>query len=387
MIKRKLFHALRKHLSGKEAIVVTGMRQVGKTTLLRQLYDEVAHDNKLFLDFENPLNRRYFESEDFEEIVKNLGELGVRTDVRAYLFFDEIQYVAQVPSAVKYLIDHYGRKFFLTGSASFYLKNLFSESLSGRKYLFELFPLDFEEFLWMKNIARAPSRAPGISRARHQTWQRHYAEYVAWGGFPAVVLKRTKEEKRRTLEDIFTSYFNKEVGQLGDFKNNRNVRDLILLLLARVGSKLDVQKLSVELGISRATVKDYLAFLEGTYMVSLVRPFSRNRDSEIRSTPKVYACDAGLVANFARVDFGRMFENAVFHQLRAKGEVNYYQKKTGAEIDFIVGKKRAYEVKTMASTSDRNRLAARARELRMPHRQLISYQYAALPQATYGFQL
>src|SRR3990167_9045669 len=239
MIKRKLFHALRKHLSGKEAIVVTGMRQVGKTTLLRQLYDEVAHDNKLFLDFENPLNRRYFESEDFEEIVKNLKELGVRTDVRAYLFLDEIQYVAQVPSA--------------------------------GKYLFELFPLDFEEFLWMKNIARAPSRAPGISRARHQTWQRHYAEYVAWGGFPAVVLKRTKEEKRRTLEDIFTSYFNKEVGQLGDFKNNRNVRDLILLLLARVGSKLDVQKLSVELGISRATVKDYLAFLEGTYMVSLVR--------------------------------------------------------------------------------------------------------------------
>ena len=155
MIKRKLFHALRKHLSGKEAIVVTGMRQVGKTTLLRQLYDEVAHDNKLFLDFENPLNRRYFESEDFEEIVKNLKELGVRTDVRAYLFLDEIQYVAQVPSAVKYLIDHYGWKFFLTGSASFYLKNLFSESLSGRKYLFELFPLDFEEFLWMKNIARA----------------------------------------------------------------------------------------------------------------------------------------------------------------------------------------------------------------------------------------
>src|SRR3990170_2510626 len=267
IIPREIYQKIKPVIGSSEAIIITGMRRTGKTTLLRFISDHIRSENKIFLDLENPVNQKYFQEENYDKVADNLNFLGLNAKQKSYVFLDEIQFVKNIPSVIKYLADHYKIKFFLSGSASFYLKNLFSESLSGRKYLFELFPLDFEEFLWMKNIARAPSRAPGISRARHQTWQRHYAEYVAWGGFPAVVLKRTKEEKRRTLEDIFTSYFNKEVGQLGDFKNNRNVRDLILLLLARVGSKLDVQKLSVELGISRATVKDYLAFLEGTYMV------------------------------------------------------------------------------------------------------------------------
>src|SRR3989338_9985700 len=265
MIKRKLFHALRKHLSGKEAIVVTGMRQVGKTTLLRQLYDEVAHDNKLFLDFENPLNRRYFESEDFEEIVKNLKELGVRTDVRAYLFLDEIQYVAQVPSAVKYIIDHYGWKFFLTGSASFYLKNLFSESLDGRKYLFELYPLDFEEFLWFKDQKITVN-------AGYDFLSGLYEEYLNFGGSPGVVLEESPEKKLLKIDDVLASYFQLDVRSLANFRDNENLKKLLFLLSSRVGSKPDISKLAEALETSRQTVYQYLNFFEQTYLIKQLRP-------------------------------------------------------------------------------------------------------------------
>ena len=148
---RKLLDVLIKHTDAREAIVVTGFRRVGKTVLLRHIYEQVATKNKIFLDMESPVNQRAFTSDNYENIKAYLGRLGIDFDKRAYVFLDEIQGVRNLPSVVKYLYDHNEIKFYLTGSSSFYLKNWFSESMAGRKFLFELFPLDFEEFLWFKS--------------------------------------------------------------------------------------------------------------------------------------------------------------------------------------------------------------------------------------------
>jgi hypothetical protein len=99
-------------------------------------------------------------------------------------------------------------------------------------------------------------------------------------------------------------------------------------------------------------LNEYIAFLESTYFIKTIRPFSRGRSAEIRKTPKVYICDTGLANHFARLDTGALFENSVFQNLRLRGELSYYQKKTGVEIDFILNKEKAYEVKTNPYFSD-----------------------------------
>jgi len=108
---------------------------------------------------------------------------------------------------VKYFIDHHKVKFFLTGSASFYLKNLFTESLAGRKFLFELFPLTFKEFLLFKESPlKIPESSHKISRAAFDRLDTLYDEYMFFGGFPGVVLRDNPEEKKKALEDVFTLF-------------------------------------------------------------------------------------------------------------------------------------------------------------------------------------
>jgi predicted AAA+ superfamily ATPase len=390
IIERDLFAKIKSHFDSPEAIVITGMRRTGKTTLLHFIMDSIKSDNKIFLDLENPLNQKYLDEKNYDKISDNFRFLGLNLKEKGYVFLDEIQFVKKAPSIVKYLIDHYNIKFFLTGSASFYLKNLFSESLAGRKYIFELFPLSFLEFLKLKNVGIKPPKIKTgnkISEAQFCEINRYYDEFILYGGFPGVVQKETALEKKMALEDIFSSYFRSEIKQLGDFRKTSVVRDLIFLLLERTGSKVDIQKLSRELGVSRDTVYNYMSFLEQTYFIKLVRPFSRNRDSEIRSTPKFYVCDTGLLNQFSKVTEGEIFENAVFSAIRLKGEINYYQRKNGTEIDFVLDKKYAYEVKISADKQDVKKIAVVSKTLKLKNFAVISRKQSGLSGITYGFLL
>lgn len=395
---RKILPTLQQYYTSPEAVIISGMRRTGKTTILQHVYDEIESENKLFIDLENPITRRYFADENYERIKGTLTSLGIdfsepkahppAAEKRAFIFLDEIQFVRSIPSVVKYFIDHYKSKFFLTGSASFYLKNLFTETLAGRKYLFDLYPLSFQEFLRFKeSTISIPDRHDVIARPLFETISNHYEEYILYGGFPGVVLKNSVEEKKRTLDDIFTSFFHLEVGQLGDFKRNEVIRDLMLVLMQRIGTKLDVQKLSKELRVSRTTLMGYISFLNDTFFIKTVPPLSKGRDIEIRKTPKVYACDTGLVNHFARLDMGPLFENSVFQSLLPRGEVRYYQRKSGIEIDFIVGKRSAFEAKMSPDHSDVKRLVSLAGELGLEEYAIVSKSYTTLPHALYGFQL
>ena len=388
IIKRKIYSEIKKVIDSPEAIIITGMRRVGKTTLLQYILQNIKSENKIYLDLENPINQKYFEEENYENILDNFEILGLDVKKQAFVFLDEIQFVKNIPSVVKYLMDHYKIKFFLSGSASFYLKNLFTESLAGRKYIFELFPFSFDEFLQIKNerinLKKLKSK---ISETIYKQINEYYNEYILYGGFPGVAQKETIREKEMALDDIFTSYFQMEVKQLGDFRKIKIIRDLMLLLLERTGSKLDIQKLAKELGVARETIYDYVGFLENTYFIKLIRPFSRNRDSEIRSMPKFYVCDSGLASQFAQISEGALFENSVFLALRGKGEVNYYQKKSGVEIDFILNKKRAYEVKVNPDERDLNKLRLLAKELKLRDYKIISKKYTDLNNVIYGFML
>ena len=365
----------------KEIVVVTGMRRTGKTTLLRMIYEKIGSSNKVFLDMENVLEQRIFEETDFNNVWANLKPYGVTNRERAHIFIDEVQARPGVVMAIKYLHDHYDAKFFLTGSSSFYLKNLFPESLAGRKVAFELMPLDFREFLVFKGreapegdgFGEAESRKNAV---RHETRVKLFDEYLAFGGFPQVVLAEREEDKRLHLNDIFSSYFEKDVRALADFRNRTAFRDLLLLLMQRTGSKVEAAKLASEVGVVRPTVLSYLAFLEGTYFIFLVEPFSRNPDREVSGARKVYFCDNGFLSLVGRVSEGSLLENAVYLNLRKHGAVRYYQKRTGPEIDFVIPDKGlAVEVKSRGNDRDMARLDKLAEAMGLAERYIVSREY------------
>ncbi len=387
MIKpRFLLEAIKPYVDSPEAIIITGMRRTGKTTLLNSIYQQIDSSNKIFLDLENPLNRKYLEGDNYDGIKNSFQFLGIDFSRRAFIFLDEIQLVRELPSVVKHFVDHFHTKFFLTGSASFYLKNLFTESLAGRKYIFELFPLSFPEFLLFKDSPfKLPENPRDVTRAIFDAISPVYEEYVLYGGFPQVVLKTSVEEKKKSLEEIFSSFFQLEVMQLGDFRRNDVVRDLMLLMMERAGSRLDIQRISKEMGVSRSTLGQYISFLESTYFIKTVRPFSRGKDSEIRKMPKVYLCDTGLLNHFARPGAGTLFENSIFQNLRLKGALNYYRRKTGAEIDFVLDKKTGYEVKITPSPSEIRKAREISEALNLADFKVISKNYTDLPDTIYGF--
>jgi len=338
---RKILPAIEKQLKPREIIVLTGMRRTGKTTLYKMIFDRIASSNKAFLDMENPIEQKVFEEEDYNNVILNLKEFGIDPKKKAYIFLDEIQAMPHAVKAVKYLHDHHNIKFFLTGSSSFYLKNVFPESLAGRKFVFEISPLDFEEFLIFKNkpktfYAGFHQKDKYKNRISYEKLKHYYEEYLEFGGFPGVVISDNQNDKKLRLNDIFKSYFEKDVKTLADFKEIKAFRDLILLLMQRVGSKMEISKIASEIGVSRETVYSFLSFLEATYFVHFIRPFSRNVDKEVSGSRKVFLCDNGLLNKFAKVSGGALFENSVFLNLRKYGEIHYYQKRSGAEIDFIV---------------------------------------------------
>lgn len=122
------------------------MRRTGKTTALKYLLQKTAHGNKLYLDLERLEYRRIFTRNSFSEMQADLEFLGYDFSQKGVIAIDEVQLIPEVVSFIKYYHDNFPVKFLVSGSSSYYLKNRITESLAGRKRVFEIFPLDFLEF-------------------------------------------------------------------------------------------------------------------------------------------------------------------------------------------------------------------------------------------------
>jgi len=382
VFKRNLEKSLLNQIDTPEVIVLTGMRRVGKTTLYQSIFSQIKSNNKVFLDMENPADQRIFEETDYNNIWANLKEYGVKPTEKPYIFLDEIQAFPEIVKPIKYLTDHYKAKFFVTGSSSYYFKNLFPESLAGRKFIFELFPLSFQEFLNFKGRAYEwDETLQGKSSVKNETKYlkniKLYEEYLQFGGFPGVVVESDEINKKMRLEDIFKSYFEKDVKALADLKDTRIFRDMVFLLMQRTGSKLDITKIASELSISRETVYSYLSFLEGTYFISLLRPFSRSVDREVSGTRKLYLCDTGISNHFAKLEIGRVYENAIYNNLRRYEKVNYYQRRSGVEIDFILNEAIGVEAKITGLSADLSKLKSLCKDLNLAESYVVTKEFNA----------
>ena len=373
MIVRNKYLELTKALKIKQIIVITGLRRVGKTTTIKYLLDKIKDKNKIYLDLERIEYRNIFSIENYGDIIKSLEIEGIDFSKKAYIALDEIQLVPNITSVIKYIYDTYNVKFLITGSSSFYMKNTFSESLAGRKRIFELWPLSFDEVIRFKNIDvnlpdfdLSPTNPHLINKLNI-----YYKEYVNYGGFPEVVLAKNSNDKIALLKDIYNSYINLDIKFLADFTKANELYKLLKLFSARVGSKIDYSKISGISGINRHKVKEYLLFLESTFFIKLVRPFVTSPDREIALQNKLYFSDSGLLNILGKINSGALFENTIANQLSEIGEIRYYAKRTGQEIDFILNSSTAFEVKETPSAHDLKILKNRAENIGLKKHALV----------------
>lgn len=371
--RRKIYEKLKEHMEKSQILVLTGMRRTGKTTLVQQLLSEVPSSNTLYLDLENVSNRDIFAEKNYDNILLAFQQRGLRLSENMVVALDEIQLYPKAASVLKYLYDHYRIKFIVTGSSSYYLKNLFTESLAGRKTLFEVFPLDFGEFLTFKGVpfVQRDFQESRFSVAEYERISAYYEEFIRFGGFPEVVLEPNETHKQRILEDIISSYINIDIATLADFRKDAHIYALIKMLAARVGTRLDYAKLSRLVGVSDATARNYIDFFEKTYLISRISVVSHKPDREISKAKKIYFSDTGLVNLLADISSGAQFENAVFTQLRHSGSLQYYARKTGKEIDFILNGSVAFETKETPMEADKTSLWGLAKQAGVPKSHLI----------------
>lgn len=239
---------------------------------------------------------------------------------------------------VKYLFDHHGIKFLLTGSSLFYLKHFFNESMVGRKIVYEMFPLSFGEFLDFRGVPyrqRTEFEQMLFDPYEYERLKGYYDDYIAFGGLPEVVLEPRPEIKREILQEIFSSYINIDVNAMADFRKIGELPRLLQILAQRVGNKLDYSKLSQVIGVTRPTLATYLEFLEKTYVVYRLPAFT-SADKATSLGKKLYFRDNGLAGILAQPGDGALFENAIFNQLVNYGRLAYLSKGNEYEVDFIV---------------------------------------------------
>jgi len=330
---RLILPQLEQELTTKEATVITGMRQVGKTTLLKHLLSLVESNNKVLLDLENPLYRKIFEEENYDTIWNNLAAFGITNTHKAYIFLDEVQKLPDISKAVKYLFDHWDIKFVLTGSSSFYLKNLFPESMAGRKVVFEVFPLTFAEFLKFKEVERGEipvftQKAVAKNRINHARLIPYYQEFLEFGGFPRIVLEQDPQRKQSLLLEIFKSYFELDVKSLAEF-------------------------------------------------ISLLSKFSGSIDRQAAGSQKLFLCDTGMANALGKISEGQAFEQSIFQTLHPFHQLNYFAKNSTTEIDFIVDGNLALEVKCSVSRRDIAHLKARTSNLGLAEQYVVTKEYSS----------
>lgn len=355
ILKRNLYSSIANHLIDNQFLIITGARQTGKTTLLKQIAESLKKQSEdvYYMTLEDPaiLSR-------LNQHPENLFEFAlVSNDKRLFVLIDEIQYLENPTNFLKLLFDKYSPqlKLVVTGSSAFYIDTKFTDSLVGRKLLFNLRTLDFSEYLLFRTGSEfLPEELnkirvnDGYLSANRNELFNYFGEYLVYGGYPAVVLARSNEERIQILKDIMASYVRRDV-------TDSNIRDqekfyrLMMILAQQISSLLNINELSRTLQLSVPAIENYLYVIRKCFHIDLLKPFYRNIKKELTKMPKVYFNDHGLrniLINqfnplFQRMDKGELIENYSYLRLRdLHGEENlrYWRVVDGNEIDFVVQK-------------------------------------------------
>jgi predicted AAA+ superfamily ATPase len=360
-IQRKIHEELKKHLNRKEYTIITGPRQSGKTSLIQAIYKELQTEKEYvsYITFEDrdilsAVNTHPEEVFSYAMRPAKTLDGNKKEDRRIFLFIDEIQYAADPSNFLKYLYDVYGEnlKIIATGSSAFYLDNKFKDSLAGRKRIFELQTLSFEEWLQFSNSVHLLPELEQIRMQKdyissvHRELMEKFDEYLVFGGYPGIALESDKEEKILLLKEIKNAFLKKDIDEAGITYQDK-FYTLITLLAGQTGNLVNRNELANSIGVDNKTIEKYLYVLQNCFHIELVKPFYLNQRKELTKMPKVYFKDTGM-RNIAlnrffdfkdREDQGQLIENYVFNRLTDlydKDAIRFWRTIDKKEVDFVI---------------------------------------------------
>ena len=344
-INRNILPDIIKWLTEKEIIVLLGARQVGKTTIIFQLINHILMQTASL--FKEEIEIHYLNL-DFPQDKKILNDdyiikLAAKNGKKKIIFIDEAQRQENSGLFLKRLYDlNLPIKLVVSGSSALELKSKVSEALTGRKIIFNINPFSISE------IKDCIVRAGKNTMSSTVLFKKAFEAFTEYGSYPSIILSHDNEKKFLRLNEIFTSYMEKDIKKFLEIKNENAFARLITLLSASSGSLINMDEISNTLSIHQVTLDNYFYYLEQTFIIDRVRPYFRNIRKEIVKSPKVYFNDIGFrnfaINNFNKLDIredkGFVFENFVYLILKEKlggsYKINFWRTKAGAEVDFII---------------------------------------------------
>ncbi|MBU3979143.1 ATP-binding protein [Patescibacteria group bacterium] len=336
-------HLITDLLKDSKTIIVLGARQVGKTTLVKDIQSKIASvDTKILY-----LNCDIDEERDVINTT-SLAVLGQLLQNIDLLFIDEAQRLANPGLTMKIIHENFSNiRVLATGSSSLDLQNKMSDAMTGRTFEFKLFPLSFVEAL-------AAGTESGISQniqLRKQGADAILPSVLTYGLYPEVYIEGDPVRKQRILTAITKDYLLKDVLTYQGVKNSQAIQDLTRALAYQIGSEVNENELSKRLGIDNKTVARYIDILEKTFVVIRLTPYSKNLRREIGGKYKVYFTDLGirnaLIGDFntlnVRNDLGAIWENflilermkAYANKNQGLAHYNFWRSYDGAEVDYV----------------------------------------------------
>jgi len=334
MIKRILREVIADKLHKGKAILLIGPRQVGKTTLIREV---LQNEPFLFLDGDDPLVRNQLTNPGTRELDTILGTAKI-------VFIDEAQRIENIGLTLKIIHDQFSEKqLIVTGSSAFELRNEMNEPLTGRKWEYHLYPVSYEEY----------ENSEGYLNALGDLENR-----LVYGFYPDVLNNRGSE--REILNGITESYLYKDILAYGNIKKPDVLEKILRALAFQVGSEVSYNEIAQLVGIDKNTVGNYIRLLELSYVIYSLSSFSRNLRNEIKTNRKIYFYDNGIrnaiIQNFnalelrndvgalwenfliseriKRNSYHRIFTNSYFWRTVQQQEIDYVEEKDGKIAGF-----------------------------------------------------
>ncbi len=325
IFKRRIAEQILKRINHQGLIVILGPRQAGKTTLVKTLLKDLGHTDAYFNCEQNDV-RRAFKLGDTKPLKNLIGE-------RTLVAFDEAQTISNIGKILKLFHDTYPEiKIIATGSSSFDLANEIREPLTGRADEFMLYPLSLAE------ISDTLTLTPEL-----------FTNLLRFGTYPAVVAVSTPEEKEAEIKRIATNYLYKDVFTFEALRNPKNFEDLVTHLATRVGSTVNTSSLAKAIGVSPATVENYIRLLEQAFVIKRVYSFARNYTKELKKAYKIYFLDNGVMNALTAIPesnnhsaLGKNFESLIYTEFLKIDTLEslpprtyFWRTSTKLEIDFV----------------------------------------------------
>ncbi len=362
-IKRLLLDEIEKWIERREIIAIRGPRQSGKTTLLKMLSEWLSSEKNIdeghivYITFED---REQLDT--FSQNPKDFVTRRIKDSKRHYFLLDEAQYCEELGQKLKLIYDVFDNvKLIITGSSSLELKNQTGKFLVGRILEFELFPLNFYEYLsyadegltkmfgsWNGRILAFVSgnkefKVKKEAEIFNEELLKHLNDFITFGGYPAVVTTKGKDEKVKILKNLMNNYIDRDIVSFLQITDTIKFRKLMTAISASNGSLIRFEELANQVGSYFKELTKLIDSLEQTYIIRRIGPYHKNLVTELKKVQKAYFVDTGLrnslIDNFSdmgkRSDAGVLAENFVLNELSEHVKLHFWRTTAKTEVDFI----------------------------------------------------